>query len=64
MTGPLNKLDHLGRRMDRERMLREAWSWRDIGCHFPDEVEVPIGGICEQRDQYVLQCDDTDSQLH
>lgn len=38
-----NKMNHLSRRMDRERMLREGRPRTDIGCHVANKVELPVG---------------------
>src|ERR1017187_10409335 len=64
MTSSFEETDHLGCRMARQRMLREAWPWRDIGCHFANKIELPIGCFCEQRNHHILQRNDANAQLH
>src|SRR6185437_13547310 len=64
MKSSFDEINHLGRRVDRQRMLCEAGPWRDIRCHFANQVELPIGCFCEQCDHDILQRNDTNSQLH
>src|SRR5665213_50309 len=64
MAGSVNEIDHLGCRMDRQRMMGEARSWRDEGCHFASKIELPIGCFREQRDHQVLQRDHADAKLY
>ena len=54
----------MGRRLDRQGMLGETGSGRNVGRHFVGEVQLPIGCACEQRDHEVLQRDDPDAKLH
>jgi hypothetical protein len=42
-AGSVNKIDHLGCCMDRQRMRGEARSWCDKSCHFASKIELPIG---------------------
>ena len=64
MAGPVNKLSHMGCRMDRERMLGEAWPGRNVRCHLANEIELLIGRLREQCDHQVLERDHTDAQVH
>src|SRR5665213_3328711 len=63
MASSLNKIDHLGCRMDRQGMISEARSWRDESRHFANKIELPLRRFCEQRDHQVLQRDHTDAKL-
>ena len=63
MAGSVNKIDHLGCCKDRQRMMSEARSWRDEGCHFASKIELPNGCFREQRDHKVLQRDHADAKL-
>ena len=49
MKNCFNEMIHFRCRMDRQRVLCVACSWRNIGCHFANKVELPIGRCCEQR---------------
>ena len=62
--GSLDDVHHAGRRMDGQRMGREARPGSDIGGHFPSEVELPSRCFHEQRDHQVLQRDHANSKLH
>src|SRR5665213_391639 len=64
MASSLNKINHLGCRMDRQGMISEARSWRDESRHFASKVELPVRRFCEQRDHQVLQRDYADAKLH
>ena len=64
MTGPFDKIDHLGCRMDRQRMIGGARSWRDESCHFASKVKLPIRCFRDQRDHQVLQRDNPNAKLH
>ncbi len=61
---PFDNMDHLGRRMDRERMLREARPWTDVDGHFTSNFELSTGCLCEQCDHQVLKCDHANTKLH
>ena len=63
MARPLNKLDHVICRMDRQGMLGKTRSWRDVGGHFAHMIELPIRALSEQRDHHVLQSDHTHAQI-
>ena len=64
MAGSINKIDHLGCRMDRQRMMGEARSWRDKSRHFASKIQLSIGCFREQRDHKILQRDHADAKLH
>ena len=64
MLCSFNKIDHMGSRMNRQRMLGKAGPGRDVSCHFANQVELSIGCFCEQRDQQILKCDHANAQLH
>ena len=64
MAGSINKIDHLGCRMGRQRMVGEARSWRNESRHFASKIELPIGRFREQRDHQILQRDHADAKLH
>src|SRR5258708_30608725 len=55
MTGSFNKIDHLSGGMNRQRVMAEARPWRDVGCHFASETELPFGCLSEQRNHQILQ---------
>ncbi len=64
MAGSINKIDHLGCRMDRQRMVGERRPWRNESRHFASGVELPIGRFREQRDHQILQRDRADAKLY
>src|SRR6185312_171132 len=64
MAGSINKIDHLGCRMDRQRMMGDARSWRDKSRHFTSKIKLPIGRFREQRDHQILQRDHANAKLH
>ena len=45
-------------------MRSEPRSWRDVGCHFTDKIELPIRAFCQQGVNQVLQCNYANPQLH
>jgi len=61
---PFDNMDHLGRRMDRERVLREARPWTDVGGHFASNFELSTGCLCEQCGHQVLKSDHANAKLH
>ena len=64
MVSPLNKPDHLIRRMDRERMLRKARPRRNIRCHIASQGQLSIGRFRKQGDYQVLERYHANAQLH
>jgi len=42
MISALHEIDHVGRRMNRQRMLSKAGPWGDIACHFASQFELVI----------------------
>src|SRR6185437_15337865 len=64
MTSSFKKVDHLVRRMDRQRMMGEARPWRNIGCHFAHKVELSLRCLGEQSDHQILQCDHANTKLY
>src|SRR6185437_2407720 len=57
MLRPLDEIDHLMGRPDRQRMLSESRSRKDVGGEFSREVELLFRCQREERDHHVLQCD-------
>src|SRR5437660_1639827 len=64
LPGSFNKIDHMGCRVNRQRMLGEARPWRNVGRHLTCKVELPIRCFCKQRDHQVFQCNYTNAKLH
>ena len=64
MISALHEIDHVGSRMNRQRMLGKAGPWGDIACHFTSQSELVIRGCCKQGNNQILQRDDTDTQRH
>ena len=54
----------MGRRVDRERVLRETWSRRNVGGHLASDLQLSIGCLRQERDDKVLQCDYAYTKLH
>jgi len=50
--------------MDRERVLRETWSRRNVGGHLASDLQLSIGCLRQERDDKVLQCDYAYTKLH
>ncbi len=50
--------------MDRQRVMRSAGPWRDVGRHFASNLELRVSCLREQRDYQVLQRDNADPKLH
>jgi hypothetical protein len=48
---PFDNMDHLGRRMDRERMLREARPWTDVAGHFTSKFELSFGCLYRSNER-------------
>ena len=64
IASPLDKAEHLGCRMDRQMMRGEAVPRRNVGSHFANEVELPIGRFCQQSDDHVFERDHANLELH
>jgi hypothetical protein len=64
MIGALHEIDHVGSRMNGQRMLGKAGSWRDIACHFASQPKLVIRCCRKQRNHQILQSDDTDAHRH
>ena len=64
MIGALQEVDHVGSRMNRQRMLGKAGPRGDIACHFASQFELVFGCDRKQRNHQILQRDDTDAQRH
>src|ERR1035437_9397308 len=64
MISALHEIDHVGGRMNRQRMLGKAGPWGDIACHFASQFELVFGCYRKQRNHQVFQRDDTDTQRH
>ena len=43
LAGSVNKIDHLGCRMDCEGVVGEAGPRRNVGCHLASKAELPVG---------------------
>ena len=61
MTGALHEIDHVGGRMNCQRMQGKAGPWGDIACHFARQSELVIRCGGKQRNHQILQRDDTDT---
>src|SRR6185437_14686463 len=64
MLRPLDEIDYLMGRPDRQRMLSESRPRKDVGGEFSREVELLFRCQREERDHHVLQCDDADAKMH
>ena len=64
MNCSIDDIDHVRSRLNSQRVVREARSRRDVGGHFPRELQLPIGAFREQHDHQVLERDNANLQLH
>ena len=64
MSGSLHEIEHLMCRADRQRMLSEPWSRKDVGRELASECELLVGYLCEKRDQHVLERNDPHAKVH
>lgn len=63
-TGPIDKTDHLGGRMNRQPMRRETPSGQDVRRHVPNRFKLLFTGLCQQRNDEVFERDDAHLKLH
>jgi hypothetical protein len=64
MSGSLDEVEHLMCRTDRQRMLREPWSWKDEGRELAGKSELPVGHLGEKRDHHVLERNHSDAKVY
>jgi len=59
-----DQAEHLCRRVQRHRMLCEAWPRRDECRHLDGELTLASGRPGKKRDHQILECDDPDTKLN
>jgi hypothetical protein len=64
MNGSIDKIDHMGCRLDRQGMMGEPRPRGDVGCHFTGIAQLLIRSFCEQHNHQVLQRDYANTKLH
>ena len=50
--------------MNRQAMQRVAGAGGDVSSYFPNESQLPVGRIRQQRCHQIFEGDDPDLQLH
>src|SRR5665213_473174 len=63
LPGAFNEIDHVHRRMDRQRMMGEAWPWRNVSRHLASKRDLAITSLGEQGDHQVFQRNHADPEL-
>jgi hypothetical protein len=64
MLRPIDQAQHLASGTDGQRVRRKSWPGRDVRGHVANQFHLRLGGLREQRDDHVFQCNDADLQLH